>query len=234
MKKFASQIWTRPNFKLGICRLSFVAAVCLLILPSRSQAIQTPSSSSVDCEKDSHCRDLFAKGRKLQAAGDYAGAIASFDAAYDSHPDPRLLVFSARSRHKAGRVSEALELYLRVQPSLQNAAERAKVDSFIAEAHSDLARQSPDSPQSVSIPPLSGPPSGPPPPGLLSLPPQRDTSAMRWTTTTTTTTTGFGNGRPLYKQWWLWVVVGGVATAGIAAIIVAAATGQVQTTVTRQ
>jgi tetratricopeptide (TPR) repeat protein len=138
----------------------------------------------------------------LYQAQRFDDSIPEFKAAYDIDPKPGLLFNVAQAYRKAGKPREAIQYYdryLSTESKLDNET-RKRVDSYLAEARNTLAalelelkqrmaeeKAVRDSEPAPSLieAPAPLPPPAPPPP------------------------------KPVYKKWWFWTAIGGVAAIGL-------------------
>ncbi len=165
----------------------------------------------------------------LYQAQKFEDAIPEFKAAYQITEKPGLLFNLAQAYRKAGHPREAIEYYdryLSATPQL-DVDTRRKVDGYLAEARNTLAalelemkrrlaeekaahEHEPESPMPLANVAATPVQSGQPDPAAplnaaLSTtapvaPSGTESSAAR---------------RPVYKRWWFWTIIGGVAAAGV-------------------
>lgn len=151
-------------------------------------------------------------GRATQrfSAGDYAGAIDDYRAAYQLRQLPTLIFNIAQAHRKAGQIQEALtnyERFLKEDPKstlgpeaeAHAAAMRAKIEaeksSMEREAAARLAQQRVDEAEALA---------------KAREEERRKAEAALLLATTTKKV-------PIYKRPWFWLVIGGVAVAAIGA-----------------
>jgi tetratricopeptide (TPR) repeat protein len=127
-------------------------------------------------------REKFDEGRRQFAAADYPGALQLFKESYQLAPHPDLLFNIGRCQEQMGHYREALDAYQRYL------AVNPGDDEAQRHAAEMRARASEEPPP----PPPVEPSPSPTPSPLVSQPP-------------------LPRALPVYKRWWLWTVVVGVA-----------------------
>jgi hypothetical protein len=117
----------------------------LCALFDRSAWAANPSDEG--CNADDECRGHFQRGKTLYKQQDYAGALRSFQTAYDRRQTPILLANIGRTLQKLGRPKEALEYYERCQAAAKTDAElQEKLSQYIAETKALLGDAPPEKP----------------------------------------------------------------------------------------
>jgi tetratricopeptide (TPR) repeat protein len=148
-------------------------------------------------------------GARSYAIGEYGPALELFKSAYKASGRPALLFNIAQCQKKLGQKAEAAATFRNYLQLLPEAADRVEVESTIAaleraveqERRAEAERAANAQKQQQQEPPPPPPPKeaiAPPP--VVSPPPADHKPAAR----------------PLYKQPWLWAVVGGVVVVGAA------------------
>ena len=143
------------------------------------------------CDDDAACRPIASRAREFSKAGQLDDALLSYQAAYRITPDPRIVFNIARIQHKQNKLSDALDSYRRfVDTKFEDENLRSKAQEYIGQIQAAQAAE--------------------PPPATLN----------------PLATTGTGDGKaqadagttskPVYKKAWFWVLIGGLAAAGIA------------------
>lgn len=192
----------KTRFSPPLCRARALAAalvvlVTLVTLPCRAADWKTHYDLAL----------------ALYQAQKFEDSIPEFKAAYEQMPNPGLLFNLAQAYRKAGHPREAIEYYdryLSAAPQL-NEEMRHKVDSYLAETRNTLAalelemkrRLAEDKAAREPEPEPTAPPPRSPPPELAVV--------------TAPITAPAAPPPPIYKRWWLWTAVGGVATAAVIA-----------------
>jgi hypothetical protein len=143
--------------------------------------------------KKEEAKVLFKTGQKEFKEGEYAAALESFAAAYDIKPHPDILFMMAqchRNLHHFRQAIDGFKGYLKGKPEAQD---REEVEQLILELERQDAEQSPAEPRPVNkVPPAAV--VAPVPIAPVAPPPREET--------------------PVYKRWWFWTIIGGVALAG--------------------
>jgi tetratricopeptide (TPR) repeat protein len=132
-------------------------------------------------------------GNQLYQSGDYAGAIEELKAAWALDPRPDLLYAIGQAARKKGDCAEAVkqyQAYLETNPSAQR---RQAAQMQIDRCKEELAAASP-APAPVSPAPEAAQPA-----------PVHEAATAPAPTART----------PLYKKWWLWTTIVGVAAVGV-------------------
>lgn len=105
-------------------------------------------------------RDHYRKASALFDLSRYAEAAKEFELAYEAKPDPALLYNLAQSHRLAGASSAALQAYKAYLRRMPAAANRAEVESRIAEVQQKLAAATSDvepKPATVNVLPSTPP-----------------------------------------------------------------------------
>jgi tetratricopeptide (TPR) repeat protein len=181
-----------------------LCALVAVMLPSLAWA--QPDLVTSDEERTRRARLLFEQGRAHVDLGDYASATREFEAAYVLKPLPLFLYNLAELAVAQKQRQHALRLYERYVQEERDPAERARIESRIAELRASLA-QNPAAdppllppPRETSPPPLAAPAAAPAPAASLRSPAATTAVAMP----------------PRHTRRWIWgVAVGGaVLVAG--------------------
>jgi hypothetical protein len=187
-------------------------------------------------------RAHFKAGERAFNAGDYAKALAEFEAGYALVPRPGFLLNMAHTERRLGNPARARDIYQRYLEVDPQSARRDEVLGLIAELDRTLGGLRSPSSSSASVPsPLSEPPSpsssGPepsafdsaaasprpaapaprdePPPVVSARPPasESDVSDSR------DTSESLPPARPIHRRWWFWAALGAVAVGTATAVV---------------
>lgn len=158
---------------------------------------QTPVLEA-DCTQDAQCTTLKEQAAERSQSGDLVEALRLYKHAYEVRPDPRLLFNIARLLHKQGKTAEAVPYYQKfIDAPIQDAEQQKKAREYLEQIQA--AQTTPQHKQTKQPPSLT----------TNSLPAQ----AVRVDAPPA--------GKPIYKKWWFWTLVGGTA----AAVVVVTAIG---------
>lgn len=167
----------------------------LLWVVCLAPSVSLASSGAASCDEDSACRPVVSRAREFSKAGQLDDALISYQAAYRITPDPRIVFNIARIQHKQNKLEDAKESYQRfIDTKFDDENLRSKAQEYIAAIQATLATQ-------VTEPPPAGTLTDAATKGQASDPAQAN--------------------KPVYKKAWFWVLIGGVAAAGIAGGIAA-------------
>ena len=179
-------------------------------------------------------RAHFKAGERAFNAGDYAKALAAFEAGYALVPRPGFLLNMAHTERRLGHDARARELYRRYLDAEPGSGQRDEVLGLIAELDRALGTLAPvpepsppssESPPGVAEPvtpaplPAAPEPSEPPAP-MVSAPspsarPDDGAAAADGSPSPSPPAA-----RPLHRRWWFWVALGAVAAGTTTAVIV--------------
>jgi tetratricopeptide (TPR) repeat protein len=174
---------------------------------------QTPSDTD-------QARKHFEAGSKAFNLGEFKRAVDEYKAAYNSKADPVFLYNIAQAYRLDGNLQQSLFFYRSYLSNSPKAPNRREVDGRIRQLEAQIQEQRavttapPNTPVSPSgtlasepvEPPKVEPPK-PPEPAKVETPPP----ATRPELTQTTPARRDDRAKPIYKKWWLWAIVGGVA-----------------------
>ena len=178
-------------------KIAFVALIGVVLsafAPTASAAEKDKADQDI-CQKDPACRKHSDEGHKLYGDRKYSEALTEFQRAYDTKPEPRLLLNVGRTLFRLGRPRAALrayEQYQKVAPPDPDT--QAKVERYIAEAKIAVEAEkeaAPPEEKALEQANAQTPPANPP--GVTPPPPEEK--------------------KPVYKKWWFWTAVGGAALA---------------------
>jgi tetratricopeptide (TPR) repeat protein len=168
-------------------------------------ALAEPTKKSDGCLKDPECNEHYQRALAEYDAGRYDTALAGFQAAYARRQMPWLLVNIGRTVQRLGRPQEAInyyERYKKAEPNIDAEAEK-RINKYIEQARA-LLESTPEQPTLPLTPPKPDPTTTPPALNLNATaptpPPPSDAPA----------------GRPVYKKWWFWTIIGVVVAGGVA------------------
>lgn len=158
---------------------------------------QTPVLAA-DCTQDAQCSTLKEQAAERSKSGDLVEALRLYKLAYEVRPDPRLLFNIARLLHKQGKSAEAVPYYQKFMDApIQDEEQQKKAREYLEQIQSvQMTTQQKRTKQSPSL-------------ITNSLPAQ----AVRVDAPPA--------GKPIYKKWWFWTLVGGAA----ASVVVGTAIG---------
>lgn len=111
--------------------------------PSERSATGASSGKGDSCLRDERCNALYESAVSLSKAGQFAAALANYEAAYRLQPVPWLLVNIGRIQQKSGNPQGAIEnfqRYLALPPSQRDADTAAKAQEYLKQAEEDLRR----------------------------------------------------------------------------------------------
>jgi len=171
--------------------LRFLRLVPLLVLGMIASA--TVSAQAAD-----RCTRLRDEGIRLHEAGDAKHALPKLEEAQRCRPAARLLLYIGLSQRELGKLDDALTSFKRAKEGAGDDSQLAELaDRGIADVEaqrSSQPRPQPAEPKPVEVKPLPTPaPTAEPAAPVAKLPEV-----------------------PLYKRWWLWAIVGGVAAVAVA------------------
>ena len=194
------------------------SALLALLLLASPAAAQTPPPAAPPAAADGNAaaqaaprtpKEFIGRATQKFSAGDFAGAIDDYRAAYQQRPLPTLLFNIAQAHRKSGNWQEALTTYERFlkedpkstlapEAEAHAAAMRAKIDAEKSLAEREtaerLAQQRAEEAEALAK--------------AREEERKKAEAALLLATTQP-------KKPPLYKRPWFWVVVGGVAVAAI-------------------
>jgi tetratricopeptide (TPR) repeat protein len=179
----------------------------------------------------SDARTLFQEANAHFAVGEFNEAGEKYQQAYKLKPDPALLYNAAQSFRLGGNNEKALVLYKNYVMFYPRAGNVEEVKSQITKLKEAIAAQAEakTAPPVNTVQPGSGrtaatspPPNEGTPPEGVQAPPHE--TAPAGGTTTAGTTSEAPKKKPIYKQWWLWTIVGVVVVGAVVGGAVAATT----------
>jgi hypothetical protein len=161
----------------------------------------------------------FQKGSQLYADGQWADALAEFQAGYDAYPLRGFLVNIGQCYRKLERLDEAADAWRRFLDSHPaDARLRGEVEDALAEVESERAKRAPDTAPAAPSEPAPAVAVEPPPPAALPLtPPAPPSPSMAETSPALVAAAPPPQTKKRRK--WVWAVIG-VAAASVAAAAV--------------
>lgn len=139
------------------------------------------------CDDDAACRPVVSRAREFSKAGQLDDALLSYQAAYRITPDPRILFNIGRIHHKKNNLTDALDAYQKfIDTKFDDDNLRSKAQEYIVQIQATQAAEPPP----AALNPLATP-------GKVDADPAT-------------------SNKPVYKKAWFWVLIGGLAAAGIA------------------
>lgn len=188
---------------------SFWLGLALAMLPALAAA--APQVQAIDCQAQPDCAQLLSQGISDYQQRRYPAAMPSFEKAYALSSDPRLLVLMGRTRFKLGDTAAALDYYTRARTQITGAADRAKLEQYLAEARGEPAAATarPSAPAAGALEPAARAE----PPGALEAPAPASRLALGEAAGSSATATP-QEGKKVKP--WVWAVVGVAAAAVVA------------------
>jgi tetratricopeptide (TPR) repeat protein len=176
--------------------------------PPAPPAAAAPQATTAATGTPEEARALFERGSTLYALGRYGEAAPLFERAFEIKPDPALLYNAAQAYRFMGNKTRALTLYQNYfrlyGDRISNADDVRRQIEQLKEtiAADERAKTAPPTDMQKPAPPVSAP-TGP----------------------TTLTASAPPPRKPLVKQPWFWVAVGGAAAVVITGVAVGVAVG---------
>lgn len=196
-------------------RRSLAFLLLLMVVATSGPAWTAPAS-----EAEREARKAYRQAEQHFRAGQFADALAHYQAGYDAHPLPGFLINIAQCQRRLGDLRKAQSTYrkfLMVAPDSPHAAEVKELVAELERLIADLdapqapvpapsADTEPAEPPAASPPlPPAAPPTEPAPTGAIAI-------AERGSDPAPAT--------PARRRWWVWALVGvGVAAAATAAAV---------------
>lgn len=160
-------------------------------------------ASSATAEDRDKAREAFQRGNQHYALGEYEAALEEFKAAYRNFEDPTFLFNIGQCERQLERRADAIRSYRMYLVNAPDASNREVVRGLIERLEHELADERAAKPPATTPAPLSVSPASPAP--SAALPAQESPRVNE-----------IHRSKPLYKRWWFWTVIGGVAAAGAA------------------
>jgi tetratricopeptide (TPR) repeat protein len=165
-------------------------------------------------------RKHFEAGSKAFNLGEFKRAVEEYKAAYNSKADPVFLYNIAQAYRLDGNLQQSLFFYKSYLSNSSKAPNRREVEGRIRQLETQIQEQRAvtTAPPNVPVSPSGGtlgpepaePPKAEPPkapePAKVETPPPATRPEL-----TQAAPARDDRAKPLYKKWWLWAIVGGVA-----------------------
>ncbi|MDB4965695.1 MAG: TonB-dependent receptor [Myxococcales bacterium] len=184
------------------------ALVLCAALVARAQAPATDTDQA---------RKHFEAGSKAFNLGEFKRAVDEYKAAYNSKADPVFLYNIAQAYRLDGNLPQSLFFYKSYLSNSPKAPNRREVEQRIHQLEVQVQEQRAvtTAPPNTTVPPTGTITTAPEPvEPPRAEPPKVAEPATRTDLTPTVTATAQpkdSGPRPLYKKWWVWTIVGGVA-----------------------
>ena len=186
---------------LRCARIGWIMSLLLALTLAGSAHAAGPGSGSGladdPCLKETECREHYQRAIGLYESGRYEAALPEFQAAYQSRPQPWLLINIGRTLHRLGRLDEAITFYNRYEQAAPNDDPETtkKVREYKAQAEVLLSAKGASGTNGAT--PSATPGSATDQPvaavsGAGDKPRAKDP-------------------QPVYKKWWFWTAIGGGA-----------------------
>lgn len=181
-----------------------VSLLLTCALLGRAHAASGAGASDDPCLKETECREHYQRAIGLYESGRYEAALPEFQAAYQSRPQPWLLINIGRTLHRLGRLDDAIAYYNRYEQAAANDDPEAvkKVREYKAQAEVLLSAKG----AAAGTNPGASPGSGTPAAGDPTLTPADPTTGGPAKDPAPAKTP-----QPVYKKWWFWTAIGGGA-----------------------
>ena len=177
-------------------RAAAVALGIALAAAGSSARGANPSEPPAPAPEAAQAKSLFLDGLKRYNLGDFKAALEAFKAAYLAKPDPVFLFNIGQCHRMTGNPRDAVYAYRRFLAEQPEAPNRKEVERLIAAGEEELSRKAAEAPPTRPLPP------GEPPPAVPGGTAHSD--AVKTAPAP----------QPIYKRWWLWTAVAGVAVVG--------------------
>jgi tetratricopeptide (TPR) repeat protein len=143
--------------------MGYYGHVLAAVLVLASAVLARPPCASAQDDRES-AKSHFSRGTRLYEVGEYRQAMDEFKAAHLAKPDPAFLYNIAQCHRQLGELEQAVVLYKRFLAASPNAANRAEVETRVAEMETELAarKRKADSSTPLSEPGVAAAASAPP------------------------------------------------------------------------
>lgn len=166
------------------------------------------ASGAAHAEDEAEGRRLFKRGQELFVEGRYQEAAETFEAGYAAAPRNAFLINIAHSYRRAGELEKAKGYYLKLLEVEPNTPQRAEVEANIRSIDDALVLK--------SLPPT-------PPPAPAKPVPDADEAFRRRVAEDAAahqqSQQRDDSSGSVFGKAWFWVLLGGVAAAGVAAFV---------------
>lgn len=195
-----------PHPILRVLRQVLVVGLLLAALGAGRARAAEPAggddsqNASDPCLNDTLCRGHYDEARQAYKDKRYEEALKEYRAAYERRQAPWLLINVGRTLQRLGRLDESLDYYqryLRADPNPKPEV-KTRVEGYIDQVKAGIETAPKKEPEPP--PTMTAAPAQPAPP-----PPQPE-------------------GKPVYKKWWFWTILGVVVAGGAAAGVAVALT----------
>jgi tetratricopeptide (TPR) repeat protein len=180
------------------------AVMVFLVLVMAATAVAAEPAIPGDRAK---ARELYRRATQHYNLAEYQQALEAFKEGYRNFEDPIFLFNIGQCERQLDHKVEAVRFYRAYLRNKPDAPNRNEVNALITRLDSAIAED-----QAARRMP---PPSPAPGEGPLFTPPATGTTAPAPATSAPAVATSAGTNdradKPLYKKWWLWAIVGGVA-----------------------
>jgi len=178
-------------------------------------------------------RELYNEGTRLYDVGEFRQALDSFKKGYLTYEEPAFLFNMAQCYRQLGEKAEAIRTYRSYLRRMTDAPNRAEVLRVVEALEKDIAaegatkRREPQGVIEPKTPPKAEPEPEPaattptttpttiPTPSVSPQPAPTTSTTAVTTTTAAVTSTAAPASKPVYKRWWFWTIIGGVAVVGL-------------------
>jgi len=167
--------------------------------------LASPPASAED-SAEQLAREQFQRGKRLFVLQEYRKALDAFRKARQLQALPEMLFMIGQCHRNLGSHVEAIRAYQGYLAGKPDAEDRRQVEALIAELERRTPTSGPGPPPPESMPTPKGQPIG-----RATRPAQRGAHPAM----TMPPPAPVVRRRPLYRRWWFWAVVGGVAVAAL-------------------
>jgi hypothetical protein len=201
-------------------RAAWLRWFVVLLLTAR---VGTPSASGKEQPDTARAKMHFTKAEAHFSLGEFGSALEEYRKTYLLRPLPPLLFNMAQCHRHLGDLEKAAFLLRRFLTMSPTAVQRSQAEAVLQEVELALKnRSTPKLPTSTRPLQAASAPSTLPRPAVR---PRSTHGAPSPAVLVTTPTPASPRKQPLYKRWWLWTIVAGVAVATATTIGVLASRG---------
>ena len=201
---------------------------CALLLLATALCAQAPAYAVSGAELAEAEND---RGKEHYGKGTFSSALAAFERAYNTHPDPRYLCNMGRTRGKLAEIAanpaEKKALLVRARANVDTCLVKILADQEIDAARRErllnkntrlrnkiLAALKEATAQEKAAAAAK--------PAPLPVTPEKPTTVKKLALAPDPTPKSEAPKTSLYKKWWIWTIVGVVVAGGVTAAAVAA------------
>jgi tetratricopeptide (TPR) repeat protein len=200
-----------------------VAALVVLLSVA---LVRLPPAQAASAEAERESRKHFQIAETRFRAGQFADALAEYQAGYDVLPLPGFLINMAQCQRRMGDLKKARALYSKFLLVAPDSPLVPQVQDLIKELDKLLADLDDEKPAAAQAEPAAPPATTPEPAVLAPNPPPPPTpSAQAAATLTVTSSPPPAAHSESHTRWWLWGTIGAVVAAGAATAFVLASRG---------